>query len=238
MRKLNLDKEFEKREPWVTKFIIDGEEYGGTFDPSDDPRVRRFFEWFPNAGEILELGSLEGGHTFQLGRHAGVRRVVAIEARPVNLEKAMFVQRLLGMSNIKFVSANLETIDLATFGRFDAVFCSGLLYHLPEPWNLVNQFSKVSENLFIWTHYADENQANEAVHGYQGKVYEEAGFSDPLSGLSKRSFWPTLGSLIKMLTINGYHTIHILENNLAHPHVQPHPRPTRSPAVMLAVTSS
>lgn len=223
----NLEEEFERRAPWVTKFVIDGTEYGGDFDPSNDPRVPMFFKWFPDAREILEFGSLEGGHTFNLARRPGVKRVVALEARASNLERAVFVQHLLDISNIEFKVANLEEIDLTTFGKFDALFCSGLLYHLPEPWKLISQFSKLSSNLFIWTHYADDNQANEIINGYAGKSYREAGISDPLSGLSNVSFWPTLSSLIKMLTQNGYQKIHVLENNLTHPH---------GPAVIMAAT--
>lgn len=229
MPKLDLGREFEKRGPWVTKFVIDGEAFGGDFDPSADPRVRLFFKWFPDAKEILEFGSLEGGHTFNLAQRSGVQRVMGIEARRANRERAVWIQQLLGISNVEFRIANLEEIDLATFGRFDALFCSGVLYHLPEPWDLVNQFSKVSQNVFIWTHYADEHQANEIVNGYSGKSYQEAGKSDPLSGLSPVSFWPTLSSLIKMLTVNGYHSIHILENNLTHPH---------GPSVIMAATSA
>lgn len=229
MANLNLKDEFEKRGPWVTKFVIQGTEYGGEFDPAADPRVPQFFEYFPNAREILELGCLEGGHTLALARYPVVKRILGIEARPSNLERAEFVQRLLGVSNIEFKVANLEEIDLATFGSFDAIFCSGLLYHLPEPWKLISQFSQLSENIFIWTHYANEDPANKIVNGYTGKLYKEAGISDPLSGLSSISFWPTLSSLIRMLTLGGYHTIHILENNLIHPH---------GPSVTMAATSA
>ncbi len=214
----NLSEEFERRGPWVTKFVIEGKEYGGDFDPSQDPRVPLFFKSFPEAREILEFGSLEGGHTFKLAASPGVKRVLGLEARTSNLERAAFVQQQLGISNVEFKAANLEEIDLATLGKFDALFCSGLLYHLPAPWKLISQFPALSANLFIWTHYADDLEADEVVEGYSGKSYREAGISDPLSGLSKVSFWPTLGSLIKMLTESGYLRIHILENNLTHPH--------------------
>jgi hypothetical protein len=38
-----------------------------------------------------------------------------------------------------------------------------------------------------------------------------------LSGLSKKSFWLTLGSLIGLLTANGYREVKIFEHDLAHP---------------------
>ncbi len=95
----------------------------------------------PRARRILELGSLEGAHTVQLAARPGVEEVVAIEGRAANIRKAELVTRLLEVRNVRYVEANLETTDLlAQFGRFDAIFCSGLLYHLPEPWKLIEQF--------------------------------------------------------------------------------------------------
>jgi 2-polyprenyl-3-methyl-5-hydroxy-6-metoxy-1,4-benzoquinol methylase len=41
------------------------------------------------------------------------------------------VQRAFQVADVEFREANLERLDLAEVGRFDAVFCAGLLYHLP-----------------------------------------------------------------------------------------------------------
>jgi SAM-dependent methyltransferase len=208
--------EFERRKPWVTRFRLKGIEYGGTFDAMNDDRISQFFQYFPKATTILELGALEGGHSFALANAANVKRVVAAEGRSSNIDKALFVQRVLNSNKVEFVQANLENFELAPLGNFDAVFCSGLLYHLPEPWKLIEQCARVSPNLFIWTHYAGENEAKETLQGLRGKWHQEGGLLDPLSGLSKRSFWPTLGSLVSILTASGYRTIHLIGNELTH----------------------
>lgn len=101
--------------------------------------MQQFFESFPNLRSILELGSPEGGHTFVLAGHPGVERVLAIEGRLANVEKAKFIGSLLGISNVEFKQANLEELELTSLGQFDAIFCCGLLYHLPEPWKLISQ---------------------------------------------------------------------------------------------------
>jgi len=62
---------------------------------------------------------------------------------------------------VSFVHANLETEPLAPLGKFDVVFCSGLLYHLPEPWKIVREARTVSPGIFIWTHCAAEQQTAE-----------------------------------------------------------------------------
>lgn len=229
MTHTEIAREFEARKPWITKFVIEGQQYGGSFDAVNDGRLHQFFACFPNVPTILELGSLEGGHTIGLAQHPSVQKVVGVEARIENLEKAIFVRDLLNVGNIEFVQSNLETADLAAFGTFDALLCSGLLYHLPEPWKLVRQFPSVSRNLFLWTHYADERAAKKVVNGYRGVWFKEGGIRDPLSGVSRKSFWPTLGSLLALLTENGYDSIRILENNPRHPN---------GPSVTLAATIS
>jgi SAM-dependent methyltransferase len=212
-----LGREFAERGPWVTKFNIDGNDYGGSFDAGNDIRMRWFVEYFKDARTILELGSLEGGHTFALSQHSHVERVLALEARADSIERARFVQELLKIKKAEFVQANLETVQLADYGSFDAILCSGLLYHLPEPWQLLEQFPAVSPNLFLSTHYVADEQANVSINGFRGVRWDEGRILGPLSGLSRKSFWPTLGSLIRLLTLNGYKTIHIFENNLHHP---------------------
>ncbi|MGI8639062.1 MAG: class I SAM-dependent methyltransferase [Pyrinomonadaceae bacterium] len=214
---MNLTEEFETREPWITKFEINEVEYGGNFDAMKDERIQQFFTDFPAVKTILELGSLEGGHSFALAQNPNVEKVVAVEAREKNIEKAKFIQRLLDDKKVEFIEADLEKTDLTKLGTFDAVFCSGLLYHLLEPWKLIEQCGKISPNIFIWTQYACENEAKKFSNGFRGKWYREGGWLDPLSGVSKYSFWLSMGSLISLLTTNDFKDIHIIENNLNHP---------------------
>jgi len=214
---MDLEKEFEERGPWVTRYTIDGVSYGGNFDAMKDQRIEQMFEVFPDAATFLELGSLEGGHSFAIAGRTGVKSVKAVEARPENIERAKFVQGLLGDDKVEFVEGDVTRLRLSDLGKFDAVFCSGILYHLDEPWKLIEQCRSVSPNIFIWTQYACENEAKKISNGYRGKWYKEGGWSDPLSGTAKYSFWLSMGSLINLLTANGYDSIRLIENNLKHP---------------------
>jgi hypothetical protein len=218
LRRLNpitLSSEFAKLEPWVFRFRIGDAEYGGHVSAVGDKRIQQFHEFAPEAATILELGALEGAHTFMLAEHAGVERVLAVEGRAANIRKAVFLQQLLQIQNATFVQANLET-DPITFGHFDAVFCSGLLYHLPEPWKLIDRVAKIAPKLFLWTMYADDASADVIVNGFRGRKQAEGGVDEPLSGLSDHSLWFTLGSLIECLTRNGYDRIDIIDNELGH----------------------
>ena len=166
----NLTEEFAKLAPWIFQFRIAGQDYGGGISAVGDARIEQFFHFAPHAATILELGSLEGAHTFILAERPGVRRVLALEGREANLRKARFVQELLQIRNVEFAEANLEQSNLAAFGKFDAVFCSGLLYHLPQPWRLIEQFPAIAPVLFIWTQYAAEEEARDVGHGLRGRL--------------------------------------------------------------------
>ena len=218
-------REFEKLGPWVFQFGIGGADYGGAISAIGDVRLAQFWNFAPEAKRILELGSLEGAHTVQLAARAGVEEVIAIEGREANIRKAELVKRLFRAGKAQFVAANLETTDLMTFGKFDAVFCSGLLYHLPEPWKLIEQLPRVAPKLFIWTHYANDLLADVVQNDLRGQVHREGGADEPLSGMSATAFWPTLGSLITLLTTNGYKTVHVIKNDRTH---------KNSPAITLA----
>ena len=208
---MDLAIEFARRGPWITHFVIDGVPTGGDYQVASDRRVQQFLERFPKVRNILELGSLEGGHTFLIARHEGIERVLAIEARAANIERAKFIGSLLGVSNVEFKQANLEQLQLMSLGYFDAIFCCGLLYHLPEPWKLISQAPLVAPSLFVWTVYANENEATIEIDGLRGREYIEGGLNEPLSGLSPKSIWLTLPSLVELLKRSGYGNVEVLE---------------------------
>jgi len=215
----HLEKEFHKRKPWITKFVINNKEYGGKYDAADDIRIKWFKEHFGYAENILELGSLEGGHSFVLARLPNIKRVIGIEGRKANIDRAKFVQGILEETKVDFIKANIEKFEFSKLGNFDVVFCVGLLYHLPKPWKLVEQMSKISKGLFLWTHYINPEKAKSVRRHYPGFVYREWKFLfDPLSGLSPASFWPTKASLVQMLNDYGFVETTIIEDNTTHEH--------------------
>lgn len=219
-----LNAQFAKLGPWIFQFRIDGQDYGGGISAVGDVRIDQFFCFAPKVETILELGSLEGAQSFILAGRPGVRRVLSLEGREANLRKARFVQELLQVRNVEFAQANLEHAELAQFGRFDAVFCCGLLYHLPEPWKLLEQLPAVAPILFIWTQYATEEEAIDIGRGLRGKIHGEGGPDEPLSGLSPTAIWLTLASLRSVLSAAGYQKIEIIADD---------PKKAHGPAVTI-----
>src|SRR5262245_31816402 len=201
-----LDPAFSERvralDPWWFRFEADGEAFGGQV-PRDTEKVELFFDWARRLGKvetILELGAHEGNHTLQLATGEGVTRVVALEGREDNVRRARLVLEAFPSPKVDFRHYNLERFDPSEFPRFDAVFCSGLLYHLPEPWTLIRKVSGLCRLLYLDTHYAASEEVR--VGPYRGRWHPEG--PDPLSGLSARSFWFTFLDLALVLMENGF----------------------------------
>jgi ubiquinone/menaquinone biosynthesis C-methylase UbiE len=215
---------FERLKPWINKFIVDGKEYGGTrFDPRIDFRLPLFFEAFPNVRTVLDLGCLEGAESLRIASHPSVKHVVGLDVNPHNLEKANFVKQIYKADKIKFALANLELASLTEYGWFDVAFCCGVLYHLPEPWKLVEQLALVTDNVFLWTQYSGQQQANVLRNGYRGWLYAELPGA-PEAGASPESFWLTRGDLQDMFRQYGFTSIRFVHEA---------PEPHRKPSVTL-----
>lgn len=199
-----LEERFREVGPWWTQFVIDGRTYGGTTSFADDQRVPTFLEWAGTWPRILELGSLEGAHTFQLAACEGVEEVIGLEGRDANIRRARLILEILPNPKVTFhhVDVAAEDSRLEEFLPVDAVLCAGVLYHLPEPWRLLRRLAAGTPRLFLDTHYAAV--AETEVNGYRGRWFQEGGLADPLSGLSARSFWPTVDELLRMCGDCGF----------------------------------
>ncbi len=199
---------FDRRGPWITGVRIDGEIYGRATRHTS-PRLKEFFQAFPEAsrGRVLEPGSLEGAMTLELAKRA--REVVGLEARRQSVQRAEFLRGLFGVENVTFHITNLEEDDLSSYGTFDAIFCCGLLYHLPYPRSFVERMAAISPNLYLDTQYARTEWELAEREGLQGWVRKENP-EDPQSGLSGTAFWPTLEELYRLLSESGYGAIETL----------------------------
>jgi SAM-dependent methyltransferase len=205
-----LQERFEALGPWYTRHTVDGRAYGGAHDYATDWRVGLFFHWFGRPRTILELGSFEGAHSLMLADPEHVERVLGLEGRAESIRRAEFVTDLLGKGKIAFEQSDLETDDLSRHGRFDAVFCAGLLYHLQEPWRLLAEIAKITDRLYLDTHYASTEA--ETRGSYVGASIGEGGYDDALSGLGARSFWLSLPALIAALNDVGFAVRHIVDD--------------------------
>jgi SAM-dependent methyltransferase len=122
-----------------------------------DPRLSWIVERFGGVEgrSVLELGPLEGGHTTMLER-AGAE-VIAVEANTRAYLKCLITKELVSLRRSTFLLGDFLEYLRSTDRRFDAVLASGVLYHAPDPLELLEAIAAVTDRVGIWTHYYDDS---------------------------------------------------------------------------------
>ncbi|MDP8930859.1 MAG: class I SAM-dependent methyltransferase, partial [Actinomycetota bacterium] len=103
---------------------------------------------------VLELGPLEGGHTFMLER-AGAGEIVAIEALAPAFMRCLIVKNLLGL-RARFLLGDFVEFLRETTEEFDLGIASGVLYHMLNPLELLQLVGARCKEAYVWTHYYDD----------------------------------------------------------------------------------
>ncbi|MGH7846613.1 MAG: class I SAM-dependent methyltransferase [Candidatus Binatia bacterium] len=155
-----IEKEIRRLSPWYYLFDLHGVRTDIT--PSFDNWGHRTVD-IPNelvaylkGKTILDVGCNEGGYAFAALRR-GAMSVLGFDCRPVNVEKANFVARALGIRDSVFQVGSADSWPPEK--KYDIVFMCGILYHLPEPWNTIRKYCDVArEGVFMTTALADGSE--------------------------------------------------------------------------------
>jgi hypothetical protein len=198
---------------WVSR--LPGGLEAGEVPLFEDDRISWLVEQVPIAGtSVLELGPLEGGHSYMLER-AAARRVVAVEANRSAYLRCLVVKEVFGMHRVDFLCGDLVKYLAETRERFDLCVASGVLYHMTEPLEMLELTSRVCDRLFLWTHYYDAKllKQNERAAGHfpdgKGPLYRYE-YADALEvtsfcgGTRPHSFWLDRQTLIGTLRELGF----------------------------------
>ncbi|MFH1386207.1 MAG: class I SAM-dependent methyltransferase [bacterium] len=173
-----------------------------------------------NQLRVLDLACLEGLYSVEIAKLGA--KVVGIEGREANIEKAKFAKEALGLANLDFFLDDVRNLSQSKYGSFDVVLCLGILYHLDEPdvFRFMEKISEVCTGLVIIdTHISLSNRKTVSFNGqkYQGKYFRE---HNPWTSLEKRkkalwasldnvkSFWPTRESLVNLLAAVGFTSVY------------------------------
>jgi hypothetical protein len=108
---------------------------------------------------LLELGPLEGAHSWMLER-AGAASVVAIESNTQAYLKCLVTNALLGMKRVQFLAGDFMSYLEQPGPCFDAAVACGVLYHLRDPQRLFPLLAKRCRGpVLLWTQYWTEDIA-------------------------------------------------------------------------------
>lgn len=87
----------------------------------------------PERCRILELGCAEGANLVPIAFHLPGAELVGVDAGRAHIERASDARDRLGLDNLRFLHADLTTLDPEALGRFDYVIAHGVLSWVAEP---------------------------------------------------------------------------------------------------------
>lgn len=215
-----------------------GVESSGRWAVFQDARIGWMVETMGGvAGKrILELGPLEGGHTWMLER-SGAGSILSIEANTRAFLRCLVVKELLGMQKARFVCGDFLEFLRRNEDTFPICMASGVLYHMQNPAELIALLARhCSEYLFIWSHYYDRalvaRRPEVARHFSDATASEHEGFRHTLyrykykdavqwSGFCgagrQESCWMSRQDLLGCLTFFGFEVTAIGFDDPDHP---------------------
>jgi hypothetical protein len=202
-----------------------------------DDRVAWAIEQFGGVAgrSVLELGPLEGGHTYLLA-NAGAQ-VTAIEAQTRAYLKCLISKELLGMSGARFLLGDCMEYLRDEPAHVDVCFASGVLYHMSNPVETIALLADVADRLYLWTHVYDEDiiRGSELLsprfthsepmsyQGFEHTLYQ-FDYANSLSGkgfcggAAEHSNWLTRRELFAALDRFGWQVGDIAFDTPDHPH--------------------
>lgn len=142
---------------------------------------------------FLDVGTADGLHAFEAERR-GADRVLAVDIWHDDAMKqgSQMVKQYLD-SDVELRQLNASDVTAETVGEFDFVLCSGLIYHIPDPYLVIsNLVSVAKESLVIETSLNEYNHIKDSIL--------QLADSDPPQPL--RSV-PNLSAVEKMVAAGG-----------------------------------
>jgi SAM-dependent methyltransferase len=145
----------------------------------DDPRIawahHRLMEMGVTGGftgrHVLELGPLEGGHTYLIDRLEAAS-VTAVEANARAYLKCLIAKETFGMPRARFLLGDgLEYLRQGD-RHFDVGVACGVLYHLTNPVELLELLARRCDAVFLWTVFYDPEFV--AANPVPGAKFSEA----------------------------------------------------------------
>ncbi|HEX4044016.1 MAG TPA: class I SAM-dependent methyltransferase [Xanthobacteraceae bacterium] len=139
-------------EGWLGSFPPDIPAVAGQLAFYSDPRIAWCLAQFgPLIGRsVLELGPLEGGHTYML-EQAGAKSIDAVEANKLAYLRCLIFKEIAGLTVARFHLGDFRKW-LDGGRRYDLIVASGVLYHMHAPLLLLEGIARAADALFLWTH--------------------------------------------------------------------------------------
>jgi hypothetical protein len=204
----------------------------GTLPLFEDGRITWAINEFGGISgfRVLELGPLEGGHSYMLERH-GASQITAIEANTRAYLRCLIAKEILGLKAVRFLCGDCVEFLRSTTEQFDLIVACGVLYHMTDPVKLISLAAQHTTRIYMWTHYwhpvleTDRRQFFSSSHsaitdGFPHTLHrqEYQGESPRFCGGSHHfSNWLSRDELMRCLAHFGFRSIRIGHEQTDHP---------------------
>lgn len=222
---------------WTSMFPPEAGVLAGGMPLFQDARIHWALECFGpiQDKEVLELGPLEGSHTFMLD--AAGARVDAIEANKGAFLRCLITKEILGIRNARFHLGDFTGWLEKTPKAYDLVIASGVLYHMNAPLQLLELIARKTNAVYLWTHYFSDElmPVGDARRGLFAHKPEEVSFHEVEVRLHRRTYagnharptfcggmvddhrWIERHDLLRVLEALGFDSIALEHDDPAHP---------------------
>jgi len=185
---------------------------------------------------VLEVGPLEGMHTYMLNAQRPLR-IDAVEANRLCFLRCLVSREILSIDRARFLLGDIQSWLGEGAEVYDLAVASGVLYHMADPAGFLQKISAKARALYIWTHYFDDvamPSQDIRRHPFSGKVeiktvsdidvrYYERSYNHANShpsfcgGMKDRHFWLHREDILLLLGRLGYDEILIQADEPDHP---------------------
>jgi hypothetical protein len=200
----------------------------GSAELFQDERISWLGERLKNIEKthVFECGPLEGAHTYMLEK-MGVASILSVEASTHAFLRCLVLKEILQLKKSHFMLGDFVSF-LRNGKHYDLVVACGVLYHLVNPVEAIALTAKLTDQVYIWTHYYDEEKIKARAvlaHHFQSSHQSEFdGFKHHLhrqhyqsrlgnpgfmGGSERYSHWLSREDLIGALRFFGFNDIAI-----------------------------
>jgi len=135
----------------------------GTVPLFEDPRLAwadvalRELSGTSFAGQtVLELGPLEGGHTYGMSK-LGAHEILAVEANARAYLKCLVAKEVVGIPHAKFMLGDALAFMRETERNFDVGVACAFLNHMLDPVEVISLLARRCRKVFVWNVVYDES---------------------------------------------------------------------------------
>ena len=123
---------------------------GRFFGKKTSPAAQKFIETYAPGKTFADIGCMWGinGALSFFAERCGAKHVIALDVYPAT--KEFNAEHTRSQSKVQFINGDInETATLRKLGKSDVVFCSGVLYHMPDPFSLLARLHAICGEILI-----------------------------------------------------------------------------------------